>query len=193
MKRFILLLFLLCNLNAKSNKDLDKYIIDLVNTDIQKAKEFLLDKTTDPYCCYLLGSILILKKNLRKADIYIETRFIDIFEDCSLIIKKLAMSDKIEIMENMDSSLTENCVQVVTDSARIFLPLDNLIDKKQELDILLKEQEFCKKEIEMFEKKLSNENFLSRAPKHIVEKEQKKLDNIKQKLEKTNKSIEDLK
>ncbi len=131
--------------------------------------------------------------NSRKADIYIETKFIDIFEDCSLIIKKLAMSDKIEIMDNVDSSLTENCVQVVTDSARIFLPLDNLIDKKKELDRLFKEQEFCKKEIEMFEKKLSNENFLSRAPKHIVEKEQKKLDNIKQKLEKTNKSIEDLK
>ncbi len=131
--------------------------------------------------------------NSRKADIYIETKSINIFENCSLIIKKLAMSDKIEIMENVDSSLTENCVQVVTDSARIFLPLDNLIDKKKELDRLFKEQEFCKKEIEMFEKKLSNENFLSRAPKHIVEKEQKKLDNIKQKLEKTNKSIEDLK
>lgn len=131
--------------------------------------------------------------NSRKADIYIETKFTNIFEDCSLIVKKLAMSDKIEIMENIDSNSTENCVQIVTDSARIFLPLDNLIDKKKELDRLLKEQEFCKKEIEMFEKKLSNENFLSRAPKHIVEKEQKKLDNIKQKLEKTNKSIEDLK
>lgn len=131
--------------------------------------------------------------NSRKADIYIETKFTNIFEDCSLILKKLAMSDKIEIMENIDSNLIENCVQVVTDSARIFLPLDSLIDKKKELDRLLKEQEFCKKEIEIFEKKLSNENFLNRAPKHIVEKEQKKLDNIRQKLEKTNKSIEDLK
>lgn len=131
--------------------------------------------------------------NSRKADIYVETKFIGVFEDCCLILKKLAMSDKIEIMENIDSNLVENCVQVVTDSARIFLPLDNLIDKKKELDRLLKEQEFCKKEIKIFEKKLSNENFLNRAPKHIVEKEQKKLDNIRQKLEKTNKSIEDLK
>ena len=131
--------------------------------------------------------------NSRKADIYVETKFVGVFEDCSLILKKLAMSDKIEIMGNIDSNLVENCVQVVTDSARIFLPLDNLIDKKKELERLLKEQEFCKKEIEIFEKKLSNENFLNRAPKHIIEKEQKKLDNIKQKLEKTNKSIEDLK
>ncbi len=131
--------------------------------------------------------------NSRKSDIYIETKFIDVFDDCSPILKKLAMSNKIEIMENIDSSLVENCVQAVTNSARIFLPLDNLIDKKKELDRLLKEQEFCKKEIEIFEKKLSNENFLNRAPKHIVEKEQKKLDDIRQKLEKTNKSIEDLK
>ena len=131
--------------------------------------------------------------NSRKSDIYVETQLVDVFDDCSPILKKLAMSNKIEIMENIDSNLVENCVQAVTNSARIFLPLDNLIDKKKELNRLLKEQEFCKKEIEISEKKLSNQNFLSRAPKHIVEKEQKKLDNIRQKLEKTNKSMKDLK
>ena len=58
---------------------------------------------------------------------------------------------------------------------------------------MLKEKEHCEKELAIFEKKLSNENFINKAPEQIVEKERDKFEKIKQKLEKTNRSIEDLK
>ncbi len=131
--------------------------------------------------------------NSRKSNAYIETKFVDVFKNCSLFFKKLACCENIEIIDHLDSELAQKCVQVVTDSARIFLPLCDLIDKNKEMERLLKEKDFCQKELAIFEKKLSNQNFINKAPKQVVEKEREKLRKIKQKLEKTNRSIEDLK
>lgn len=131
--------------------------------------------------------------NSRKSKIYIETQSIEIFKDCRQFFIRLAFADEIEIARNIDSDLIDGCVQVVTDSARIFVPLDDLIDKEKEIVRLTKEKELCEKEIEMFEKKLFNANFVNKAPSAVVEKEKEKLNSARQKLLKTQKSIEALK
>ncbi len=69
-------------------------------------------------------------------------------------------------------------VQVVTHSARGFIPLMELIDRDKELARLHKEQAAAEKEIAMFEKQLSNEGFVNKAPAAVV-------DGIRQKLQKS--------
>ena len=63
------------------------------------------------------------------------------------------------------------------------------MDKEKEKEKLLKEKEYLKKEIALFEKKLSNENFLNKAPREVVNKEKEKLKLKKEKLEKINVSL----
>ena len=89
-----------------------------------------------------------------------------------------------------DKDEIENSSKIITNSAIIFIFLEDLVDKEKEKEKLLKEKEFLEKEISIFEKKLSNENFLNKAPKEIVLKEKEKLSLKKEKLEKINSSIE---
>ena len=71
----------------------------------------------------------------------------------------------------------------------IYIFLQGLVDKEKEKEKLLKEKEFLEKEIVLFEKKLSNENFLNKAPREVVNKEKEKLKLKKEKLEKINVSL----
>ncbi len=78
----------------------------------------------------------------------------------------------------------ENSRKIVTDSAILYVYLGDLVDEEKEKEKLLKEKEFLEKEILIFEKKLSNENFLNKAPQDVVLKEKEKLSLKKDKLSK---------
>lgn len=55
-------------------------------------------------------------------------------------------------------------VTVTTHSARLYMPMAELVDLEAERARLTKELEKAKKQLEAQEKKLANENFVSRAP-----------------------------
>ncbi len=71
----------------------------------------------------------------------------------------------------------------VTDNLEIFIPLKGLIDFKKESERLKKETDEIKTEIEKLRKKLSNRNFIEKAPEHIVAKVKEKEEMYKQNLE----------
>ncbi len=61
-------------------------------------------------------------------------------------------------------------VQVVTNAARAFIPMMELIDREKELARLNKEKASCEKEIASCEAKLNNEGFVGKAPEQVVQK-----------------------
>lgn len=79
--------------------------------------------------------------------------------------------------------------QVITDSARIFIPLDELVDKEKELARLENERKACDKDIAMVEQKLSSQGFIEKAPQNVVEAERAKLEKHKERMEKIVESI----
>ena len=83
----------------------------------------------------------------------------------------------------------KNAVTAVTDCARIFIPMEELVDKEKELARLAKEEEKVRKEISFIEGKLSNEGFVEKAPAQLIQKEREKLANAKEKLAKVLESI----
>ena len=70
--------------------------------------------------------------------------------------------------------------------------LEGLVDKEEERKKLLKEKDFLEKDVIIFEKKLSNENFVKKAPKEVVEKEREKLKTKKEKLKKILTSLNEI-
>ena len=70
----------------------------------------------------------------------------------------------------------ENMVCVVTNDAKLYIPLEELIDFEKELARIEKEKANCLKQIAMFEGKLSNEAFVSRAPEKVVAEQREKLE-----------------
>ena len=86
----------------------------------------------------------------------------------------------------------DHAASAVIRDAEIFVPLEGLIDLEQERLRLEKELSKVTALLDKANKKLSNEDFLKRAPKHIIEKEKAKRDDYKKMVEKLNKNLEEI-
>ena len=71
---------------------------------------------------------------------------------------------------------TEGNAVVITPYAKAYIPLGELIDKDAESQRLQKEIARYKQEIERIDKKLSNVNFVAKAPEKVVQDERDKRD-----------------
>ena len=125
----------------------------------------------------------------KKAKVFIETPYSEVFKSGAMFFERLASASEVEVSDKIDLS---DALTVVTDSARIFIPLDEIVDKQKELDRLNKEKKAVQKDIDFLSGKLSNEGFLAKAPAQLVEKEKAKLEVAKHKMEKILESIEKL-
>ena len=66
-------------------------------------------------------------------------------------------------------------VCAVTGDAALYMPMNELVDVEKELQRLAKEIEKAEKNIAGLKGKLSNENFVARAPEQVVQAERDKL------------------
>ena len=122
----------------------------------------------------------------RKAAVYVATEYETIFTDCAPFFERLASASGVFVAKEQT---IEGAVQVATQSARIFLPMDDLIDKDKERERLNREKAKCEKEIEIHTKKLANENFVSKAPEKVVNDIRGKLAKSQELLEKIESSL----
>ncbi len=103
----------------------------------------------------------------KKAKIYIATEFKDTFKQGEKFICKMASASGVELG---DSFNLEGAVTIVTGSAKIYIPMDELVDKKAELERLNKELAQVEKRLAQSEGKLNNQGFVSKAPADVIEK-----------------------
>lgn len=121
-----------------------------------------------------------------KASLFIETEYSDIFESGKMFFERLASASEIEISDKFEM---EDAVTVVTDCARIFIPLNDLVDKEKEIARLNKEKKAVQKDIDFLSGKLSNQGFLAKAPAQLIEAQKEKLAKANEKMEKIMQSI----
>ncbi|MGN1047650.1 MAG: valine--tRNA ligase, partial [Eubacteriales bacterium] len=122
----------------------------------------------------------------RRSKVYIATKYSDSFnESTAVFFGKLASASDVEIAEHFDDSVIspDDAVQIVTESAVIFLPLADIIDAEKEKEKLNGEKKKIEGEIARLNGKLSNEGFLAKAPAAVVDGEKEKLAKYREKLE----------
>ncbi len=122
----------------------------------------------------------------QKAALHIETADGAVFEQGKLFFERLASAASVEIADKIDMP---DAVTVVTDSARIFIPMDELVDKEKELARLTKEKAAVQKDIDFSSNKLNNQGFVAKAPAAQVEAEKAKLAKAQEKMAKIEQSI----
>jgi valyl-tRNA synthetase len=76
------------------------------------------------------------------------------------------------------------CATAVVKDVEIFMPLEGLIDLKAELKRLQKEAQRISSLLEAIRKKLSNEQFVRKAPREVVARERSKEEELSQQLAK---------
>lgn len=112
-------------------------------------------------------------------------------DDTAVFFMKLASVSSVRVC---DSYSDEDAVQIITDTATLYIPLADMIDFEKERERLNKEYRTTEGEISRIEKKLSNEGFTAKAPQAVIDGEREKLrryrdilEGIEQALEKLNK------
>jgi len=93
------------------------------------------------------------------------------------LLLKLARLKHIKVFsESLSPKEAVGAAQVVVGEATLLIPLEGAIDVGAEKERLQKELQKAIAEIKEVEKKLSNQDFVSRAPQDIVETQQKRLE-----------------
>ncbi len=100
----------------------------------------------------------------RKAKITVETAYADTFKAGSVFFTRLAYASEIAINEPMDDP---SAVSIITDDAKIYIPLGDLIDFEAERARLNKERDALLKDIAFVENKLNNPGFVSKAHERL--------------------------
>lgn len=104
-------------------------------------------------------------------------------EASSGYIKSLANVSKIEIVQDK-SKAPRDVMSGVINGAEILIPMEDLIDFEAEILRLQSEKKRLEKEVDRVYKKLSNKNFVDKAPQKIVDEERAKGEKYKEMLEK---------
>lgn len=127
----------------------------------------------------------------KKADVLVKVDGKDLqkmLEDNRDHIKSLGKVENLEI--GMKIAKPDHAASAVIRDAEIFLPLKGLIDLDQERIRLEKEITRVSKLMEKTDRKLSNQDFLQRAPREIIDKEKARRGEYRSMLEKLNKNLE---
>jgi valyl-tRNA synthetase len=101
----------------------------------------------------------------RRTMLYLATTKEDTFRAGEEIFKRLAYATGIQVAP---SFTLEGAVTIVTADAKIYIPMEELVDMEAEKKRLSKELETAQKGYRNAQAKLQNEKFLSKAPEKVV-------------------------
>ena len=102
----------------------------------------------------------------------------EVFEAGRTYLSKLAYAGEVEISAEAPAD-TEGMVSVVTGSAKMFMPMAELVDIEKERARIEKELDKARAQLEAQNKKLANESFVSRAPEAVVNAERERAEKVK--------------
>ncbi len=131
----------------------------------------------------------------RKASVYVvsdKKEICDIFENGKLFFAPLAYASEVLIQADK-AGIADDAVSVVIDGATLYIPFAELVDIKQEIERLEKEEKKLSGEIARATGMLSNERFTSKAPAEKVAEERAKLEKYTQMLAQVQERLSQLK
>jgi len=107
-------------------------------------------------------------------------------------IKDLARLKELNLVSGLTEKPEKSSTAIVG-GVEVILPLEGMVDLDKEIERLEKELEEVIYEIERASGKLANEGFVSKAPQHLVEREQEKLKEFQEKKAKLEQRLTELK
>ena len=122
----------------------------------------------------------------KKAKIFIETAYENTFSEGANFFVRLASASEVQLVKGYEN---DEAVAIITEDARLFIPMDELVDFKAELERLEKEKAGVLKEIAFVSGKLNNEKFVAKAPEALVNEQREKLAKYTEKLNMLEESI----
>ena len=126
-----------------------------------------------------------------KIDVYFVTESKKLINDSALYFNKLVNVNEIKFVESKDE-ISEKVVSKILEGVEIYVPLGALVDTEKELVRLQGELDKAENEIKRAEGKLSNQGFVAKAPKALIDGERAKVQKFTEIRDKILASIKEL-
>lgn len=126
----------------------------------------------------------------KKASVFVETADTASFSAGVEFIKRLASASDVSVAESFDD--LGNVVTIITNDAKIYIPLGELVDFEAERKRLEKELATAQDKLDFINKKLSNPGFVNKAPEKVVAQNREDAEKLSEKIESIKNSIENL-
>ena len=110
----------------------------------------------------------------KKTSLYVVSERAEAFRRGSGYIRRLAYAEEVLLCETAPEGY-EAMVGVVTHDAKLYIPMNQLVDADKERERISREKAEAEKAIACYSGKLANESFVSRAPEAVVNAERAKL------------------
>ena len=130
----------------------------------------------------------------RKAQVFVVSENENItnaFTEGKLFFEALAYASEVTIQKDKDG-IAEDAVSVVIPNATLYIPFAELVDIKQEIERLQKEEKRLLGELSRVNGMLGNERFISKAPQAKIDEEKEKLQKYTQMMEQVKNRLQQL-
>ena len=125
----------------------------------------------------------------KKAHVYIETADEATFRGAAEFFQRLAYASEVTVGSTFE---IPGAVLIVADSARLYIPMGELVDLEAEKARLTKELENTQKQLAGVQAKLHNEQFTSKAPAHIVQNQRDAAAKLEEKIQMLEQSLAEM-
>ena len=125
----------------------------------------------------------------RRAKVYVASSLEETFRKGAQFVARLAYASEVEVGEAFS---IPGAVTIVTADAKVYIPMDELVDKEAELKRLNKELETAQKQLDQVNAKLNNPGFTGKAPAYVVEGARQNAQKLEDKIKIIASSIEAL-
>lgn len=126
----------------------------------------------------------------RKAAVFVETQDADTFNYGAEFIKRLAYAGDITVAASFEN--LGNVVTIITESAKIYIPMGELVDFEAERKRLEKDLAAAQDKLDFINKKLSNPGFVNKAPENVVNKNREDAAKLEEKISGIKASLDSL-
>ncbi|MDO5708203.1 MAG: valine--tRNA ligase [Andreesenia angusta] len=164
---------------------------ELIFEESEKSMEFIMD------CIKNIRNIraemnVVPSKKAKIIFVTKDQKKSDLIKSSEIFFEKLASASEIEIREDKEG-IEDDAVSAVVTGCEIYIPLEELVDMKKELERLEKEKKRLEGEIKRVEGKLSNQGFINKAPEKVIEEERQKKVKYQDMMEKVIERLESIK
>ncbi len=175
----------------------DETIVTAKWPEYDEKLSFPEDERTMEVICAAIRSVRNVRTGMnvppsRRAGMFIVTDRPGIFSAGVSFFEKLAGAKDVSIQAD-EGGIPAGAVSVVVEGARIFIPLEDLIDVEKERLRLEDEKTRLEGEIARVEKMLSNPGFVSKAPQKKIDEEKAKGEKYREMYAKVLESLNNLK
>ena len=119
----------------------------------------------------------------KKAELIFVTKdYAKEIEESKDFLLKLGFGKEIKVQADK-TGISENAISILSKGIELYMPFEDLVDIKEEIERLEKEKTKLEAEVARGEKMLSNPGFVNKAPEAKIKEEKEKLANYKTMLE----------